>query len=255
MPHIAFRGVELTVPTPTDSDPRAASTILGPIDLDLTERRIGIIGANGSGKSTLARTINGLVTPTAGEVTVDGDSPRRARRRIGFVFFDAENQIIMPQVRDDVLFSLRRSTLSKAERQAKADAALDRFHLADHAEDSPHTLSGGQKQLLALASVTVLDPDLIIADEPTTLLDLRNRLRIAEEFAALEQQLIVVTHDLELLRDFDRVICLDRGRVIADGSSADTIPAYVERMRAAHDAEGASRDTARAAHDTGNKEQ
>lgn len=170
---------------------------------------------------------------------VDGKSVarhgREIRRRVGFVFSDADSQIVMPQVRDDIDFSLRRLKLPKAERSARVDAALARFGLTEHAQDSPHTLSGGQKQLLALAAVLVLEPDLVIADEPTTLLDLRNRTRIAREFAALAQQLIVVTHDLELLADFDRVICLDDARVVADGRPDEVIDFYVSRMAAQHD--------------------
>nr|WP_051063978.1 ABC transporter ATP-binding protein [Corynebacterium doosanense] len=212
------------------------NTILGPVSLTITESRVGIIGANGSGKSTLARLFNGLATPTEGTVLVNDQDVRTSRKQVrslvGFIFSDADNQIIMPRVRDDVLFSLRRRGLPKSERLRRADEVLARFDLTEHADDSPHTLSGGQKQMLALASVLVLDPEIIVADEPTTLLDLRNRLRIAEEFRRLEQQLIVVTHDLDLLADFDRVICLDEGQVIADGAPRDAIDTYVSRMTA-----------------------
>lgn len=208
--------------------------ILDDINLTLTEQRIGIIGENGGGKSTLTRLINGLGEPTTGTVTVDGlnvaEHGKEIRQKVGFVFSDAENQIVMPQVRDDVAFSLRRFKLPKAERNQRADAALNRFGLADRAEQSPHTLSGGQKQLLALAAVLVIDPVLIIADEPTTLLDLRNRDRIKREFAKLEQQLIVVTHDLEFLSDFDRVICIDDHHVAADGTPDEVISFYRDLM-------------------------
>ncbi|MCS5479180.1 energy-coupling factor ABC transporter ATP-binding protein [Corynebacterium sp. YIM 101645] len=223
MPAITFDNVSVVF----DGD---ISPTLDQVNLELTEHRIGVIGANGSGKSTLARLINGLGSPTSGQVSMDGRDVdkygREIRRRVGFVFSDAENQIVMPQVRDDVAFSLRRLKLSRAERDARVDAALDRFGLTPLAEASPHTLSGGQKQLLALAAVLVIEPELIIADEPTTLLDLRNRVRIAREFAALEQQLIVVTHDLDLLEDFDRVICLDNGRIIADGNPREVCAHY-----------------------------
>ncbi|NLF91402.1 MAG: ABC transporter ATP-binding protein, partial [Corynebacterium marinum] len=205
MPAVTFDDVSVLF----DGD---SSPTLDRINLELTEHRIGIIGSNGSGKSTLARLINGLGSATSGRVRVDGRDVdkhgREIRRRVGFVFSDAENQIVMPQVRDDVAFSLRRLKLPRLERDARIDAALNRFGLTGLADASPHTLSGGQKQLLALAAVLVMEPELIIADEPTTLIDLRNRARIAREFARLEQQLIVVTHDLEILEGFDRVICL-----------------------------------------------
>lgn len=210
--------------------------VLRDICLELNEHRIGIIGANGGGKSTLTRLINGLGGPTSGTVTVDGldveDNGKELRKKIGFVFSDAENQIVMPQVRDDVAFSLRRFKLSKEERNRRVDAALERFGLTDLAEQSPHTLSGGQKQMLALAAVLVIDPTLILADEPTTLLDLRNRDRIRREFASLEQQLIVVTHDLDFLSDFDRVICIDDHQVAADGPPAEVLSFYRDLMAA-----------------------
>lgn len=225
MPKVEFHGVGVSYDE---------TLILDDINLTLTEQRIGIIGENGGGKSTLTRLINGLGEPTTGTVTVDGldvvEHGKEIRQKVGFVFSDAENQIVMPQVRDDVAFSLRRFKLPKAERNQRADAALDRFGLADRAEQSPHTLSGGQKQLLALAAVLVIDPVLIIADEPTTLLDLRNRDRIKREFAKLEQQLIVVTHDLEFLSDFDRVICIDDHHVAADGTPDEVISFYRDLM-------------------------
>lgn len=212
--------------------------VLHNINLELTERRIGIIGANGSGKSTLARLINGLGSPTSGTVTVDGlDVDKKGaavRKRVGFIFSDAENQIIMPRVKEDIAFSLRKQRLSRSEKDARVSAALQRFGLSKHAEQSPHTLSGGQKQLLALAAVLVTDPDVIIADEPTTLLDLSNRLRIQEEFRQLEQQLIVVTHDLDLISDFERVICIDNHAVAADGPGAEVIEFYTNLMKARH---------------------
>ena len=210
------------------------TVVLEDINLTLTEQRIGIIGQNGGGKSTLTRLINGLGEPSEGTVTMDqmdvAKQGKKVREKVGFVFSDAENQIVMPNVRDDVAFSLRRFKLPKHERLARVDATLERFGLAEFAERSPHTLSGGQKQLLALAAVMVIDPILIIADEPTTLLDLRNRDRIRREFARLEQQLLVVTHDLDFLRDFDRVICIDDHHIAADGRPAEVIDFYQDLM-------------------------
>ncbi|QTH58630.1 ABC transporter ATP-binding protein [Corynebacterium hindlerae] len=209
-------------------------TVLRDISLTLTERRIGIIGANGGGKSSLIRLINGLGAPASGRVLIDdldvASHARAVRRKVGFVFSDAENQIVMPTVAEDIAFSLRRLKLSKAERERRVTDMLERFDLADHREASPHTLSGGQKQLLALAAVLVMEPEVIIADEPTTLLDLRNRLKIAEVFRELEQQLIVVTHDLDFVRDFDRVLCLDGGAVVADKDPATVIDHYTTLM-------------------------
>lgn len=204
--------------------------VLADVSLTLTERRVGVIGANGSGKSTLARLINGLVTPTSGRVTVDGldvaRNGREVRRRVGFVFTNPDNQIVMPTVREDVAFSLRRLKLPAADAAARVERTLDRFGLTDLADRPAHRLSGGQKQLLALAAVLVSEPDVIVADEPTTLLDARNAALVERHFAGLDQQLIVVTHRLEAVEEFDRVLVVDEGRIAFDGSPAPALEAY-----------------------------
>lgn len=227
MPLIEFRKAAVTY----DGEP-----VLQPLTVSLAEQRIGIIGSNGSGKSTTVRMINGLIEPTSGEVLYDGLSPqsdgKEIRKRVGFVFSDAESQIVMPRVADDVAFSLRRFKLPRDEVRRRVTEALDRFGLTDRAEHSPHTLSGGEKQMLALASVLVIQPDTIIADEPTTLLDLRNRRRIVRELLALQQQLIVVTHDLEMLREFERVLVIDDGSLVFDGAPSDAIAFYTDLMDA-----------------------
>lgn len=227
MPAIEFRDVAVNYD---------GEQILAPLNVSLTEQRIGVIGSNGSGKSTTVRLINGLIEPTSGLVLYDGLTPERhgkeIRKRVGFVFSDAESQIVMPRVADDVAFSLRRFKLPRDEVKRRVAEVLERFELTDRAEHSPHTLSGGEKQMLALASVLVIEPDTIIADEPTTLLDLRNRRRIVRELMALDQQLIVVTHDLEMLRDFDRVLVIDDGQLVYDGAPGEAIAFYTDLMDA-----------------------
>ncbi|WP_066524862.1 energy-coupling factor ABC transporter ATP-binding protein [Corynebacterium bouchesdurhonense] len=225
MPLIEFEGASVSYD---------GTQVLAPLTVRLNERRIGIIGSNGSGKSTTVRLINGLIEPTTGRVLVDGQSPsthgKEIRRRVGFVFSDAESQIVMPRVADDVAFSLRRFKLPRDEVRARTAAALERFGLSELAENSPHTLSGGEKQLLALASVLVTEPDTVIADEPTTLLDLRNRRRLIRELEALEQQVIVVTHDLEMLRGFDRVLVIDEAHLVCDAAPDEAIAHYLDLM-------------------------
>jgi biotin transport system ATP-binding protein len=205
-------------------------TVLRGIRLHLTEHRIGIVGANGSGKSTLARMINGLVTPSSGTVTVDGvDVSRHARdvrRKVGFIFTNPDNQIVMPTVQEDVAFTLRRRGLGAEEIARRTAAALERFGLATHADHPAHRLSGGQKQLLALAAVLVAEPEIVVADEPTTLLDARNSRRFGNLLREMTQQVIVVTHQLELLDDFDRVIVIDEGEIVADGTADAALSRY-----------------------------
>ena len=204
--------------------------VLDGVDLDLAEQRIGLVGANGSGKSTLARMLNGLVVPDEGTVDVDGLSTARdgpaVRRRVGFVFTDPDAQIVMPTVAEDVAFSLRRSGLDAAERARRVTATLVRFGLDGHADHPCHLLSGGQKQLLALAAVLVTEPDVLVLDEPTTLLDLRNARHVATLVASLQQQVVLVTHHLDLLAGYDRVVVLDGGRVVHDGPPDAAVAAY-----------------------------
>ncbi|MEV0333797.1 ABC transporter ATP-binding protein [Nocardia sp. NPDC050717] len=204
--------------------------VLREIDLRITERRVGLIGANGSGKSTLARMLNGLLKPTEGTVTVDGvDAARKGaqvRRKVGFVFTDPDTQIVMPTVAEDLAFSLRRSGLDRAAVAERVARMLERFGLSAHADHPAHLLSGGQKQLLAIGSALIREPEVIVADEPTTLLDLRNARRVSEALNSLDQQVVVVTHQLALLDGFDRVVVLDNGSVAFDGTPADAVGAY-----------------------------
>lgn len=209
--------------------------MLDGISLNLTERRIAFIGANGSGKSTLVRTFNGLLLPDQGEILVDGLDVRRnlskVRRKVGFIFSDANSQIIMPTVSEDVAIGLRRLKLSKSETEDRVNSVLDRYGLLQHASQSPHLLSGGQKQMLALASVLVTEPEVLVCDEPTTLLDLFNVELFVNTIKALEQQVILLTHHLDIIEDFDRVIVIDAGRVSFDGRPGEAIKHYRALIR------------------------
>jgi biotin transport system ATP-binding protein len=220
--------------THTYGDGPMARTVLHDLNVELAERRIGVIGHNGSGKSTFARMINGLVVPSEGTVTVDGlDTRTKAkeiRRRVGFCFTDPDNQIIMPTVAEDVAFGLRRAKLSADEKAARVQDILDHFGLAGHADHPAHLLSGGQKQLMAMASVLVTRPEILVMDEPTTLLDLRNAAMIGRVVADLDQSVVLVTHHLYLLENFDRVLVFNGGRLVADDIPANAISAYQDLM-------------------------
>ncbi|MGZ9893431.1 energy-coupling factor ABC transporter ATP-binding protein [Bordetella bronchiseptica] len=206
--------------------------VLHGVSLSLSERRVGVVGPNGAGKSTLARLVNGLALPSAGRVLVDGMDTRSqvkdVRRRVGFVFQNPENQIVFPIVREDLAFGLKKQGLAPAERDARIAAALAGLGVGHLAERTSHTLSGGERQLVAMASVLVMAPELVVFDEPTTQLDLRNRNRVAEAIAALPQQVIVVSHDLDLLAGYDRVLAVVDGRIAADGEPASVLRWYRE---------------------------
>lgn len=208
--------------------------VLDGITAELAERRIGLIGANGSGKSTLARMLNGLVIPDSGRVLVEGRDTRKnakeIRRRVGFVFSDADTQIIMPTVAEDVEVGLRKSGLSPEEITRRVDTVLRTYGLDGHRDHPAHLLSSGQKQLLALASVLVTDPAILVCDEPTTLLDLRNTAIIERSLDALPQQVVLLTHHLHMLAGFDRVLVLDEGRFVFDGVPDEAVARYTDLM-------------------------
>jgi biotin transport system ATP-binding protein len=208
--------------------------VLVDLDVRLAEMRVGVVGANGSGKSTFARMLNGLVLPTRGQVSVDGLDTRRdgkeVRRRVGFCFTDPDAQIVMPTVAEDVGFGLRRRGLPKAEAARRVAATLTAYGLGDHADHPAHLLSGGQKQMLALASVLVTEPAVLVMDEPTTLLDLRNAQLVAQAVAGLPQQVVLVTHHLDLLAGFDRVLVFDEGRLVCDDEPDSAVAHYRKLM-------------------------
>jgi biotin transport system ATP-binding protein len=227
MPAVIFDRVRVAVET--DSAPEL-KVLLDSISLELTEQRIGVIGANGSGKSTVLRLVNGLVQPTEGRVTVDGADTvrdvRTVRRNVGFVFTDPLSQLVMPTGREDVELSLRRSVRNGKERRQAAEAALDRLGLLELADQSIYELSGGERQLMALAAVLAVNPSVLVLDEPSTLLDLRNRELLRRTLAGLDQQIIMSTHDLELALEMDRVLVIEKGEVVFDGGAAPAVDHY-----------------------------
>lgn len=209
-------------------------TVLKDIDLELTGMRTAVIGGNGSGKSTLARLLNGLVVPEHGRVLVDGldtrTQSRAVRRKVGFVFQDPDAQIVLPTVAEDVAFGLQLRKIPPALAAARVDAVLDRYGLAELRDHPAHLLSGGQKQMLAIASVLVMDPDYVVLDEPLTLLDLQNKRLVTRSILEMSKPVILVSHDLDLLERFDRVVVMEAGRVVADGPPQESIPLYVRLM-------------------------
>jgi len=209
-------------------------TVLEPFSLSIPERRVAVIGANGSGKSTFVRLINGLIAPSSGEVRVDGLSTakdaRAVRRKVGFVFQNPDNQIVYPLVEEDIAFGLKNLKLPKAEIAARVDAVLARYGMESLRLRPAHLLSGGQKQMLAISAVLVMEPGYVVFDEPTTLLDLRNKRRVARAIAEMPQAALVVSHDLEFLTDFERVLVFEAGRIVCDAPPAVAIPFYRDRM-------------------------
>jgi biotin transport system ATP-binding protein len=188
------------------------------LSLQLSERRIGLIGANGSGKSSLLRLFKGLLLPTSGEV--------KNPYPTGFVFQNPDHQILFPTVMEELCFGL----LEQGVDETKARDAATRL-LTDHGYEAllkraTHELSDGQKQLVCIFSVLLDGAEWLLFDEPCAALDLRTTESVMQLISRLPQRLVMATHDLSLLENFDRVIWLDQGSIQADGAPHDVIPKY-----------------------------
>ncbi|GAA1850343.1 energy-coupling factor ABC transporter ATP-binding protein [Brevibacterium marinum] len=209
--------------------------ILTDVNLTMTESMTTIIGANGSGKSTLLQLFNGLVTADSGRVLIDGLDPleqgKQVRSRVGFVFTDPAAQLVMPTPLEDIELSLRKR-VPKSQRRDTALSVLDELGIADLADRSVYELSGGQRQLVALAAVLAVDPQILVLDEPTTLLDLRNKEKLRTVLADLVARrgvrVIFSTHDLDFAGLADRALVVDSGRVVHDANPAEATRAYRE---------------------------
>ena len=213
---------------------RHDTRILSDINITVNETRIAIIGANGSGKSSFVRMLNGLLLPTEGQVEILGldvqTSVKEIRRQVGFVFQNPDNQIVYPIVSEDIELGLKGLNIPKAERRTKVDEVLKRFDLLDLKSRSSHALSGGEKQMIALSAVLVMEPKIIVMDEPTTLLDLRNKNCVTSIIETLAQSIVLVTHDLDLISKFDRVIVFDDGKIVADDTPKQAVAWYKKHM-------------------------
>lgn len=209
---------------------RGGRVVLDNLSLAIAERRVGLIGTNGSGKSSLVRLLNGLLAADRGRVTVHGlDAATQAGelpRKVGFIFQNPDHQIIFPTVAEEIAFSLEQAGMPRREAAKEAVPALARFQRAHWAERPVHALSEGEKQFLCILAVLVMRPALIIFDEPFSSLDLPTRRRLEALIAGLDQQVILVAHELDAFEGYDRVIWLHEGRVRGDGAPDAVIAAY-----------------------------
>jgi len=209
----------------------AGRIALSDVSIALDTKRIGVIGSNGSGKSTFARMLNGLVTPTSGAVRVHGLDPvrdaKRLRRHVGFIFSNPDAQIVMPTVTEDLAFSLRGRGLTRVEVAERVVSTLESIDLVIHADAPTHGLSSGQKQLLALGAILIGEPDLVVADEPSALLDAANSRKIGNRLLdEMPQQLVLVTHDLRLAARCDIVLRFEGGKLLEHGDPRSVIARY-----------------------------
>ncbi len=194
------------------------------------EEVVALVGGNGAGKSTLLEHLNGTLVPDEGELVVDGtpvtDGDLSAlRTEVGFVFQDADTQLVAPTVLDDVMFGLQNAGVDPAEAKSRAREALATVE-ASHLEDRiPHYLSGGEKRLVGLAGVLVLDPSVVVLDEPFAGLDPERSRVVADRIRAVHERgisVVLSTHDLDVAADLaDRVTVMADGNVVGDGTPAE----------------------------------
>lgn len=205
-------------------------TILSEVSVKLTQPRTAVLGLNGSGKSTFLKLLNGLQSASNGTVTVGGvsvaEDPATLRRKVGMLFANPQAQLVMPTGIEDVELSLRTEYQDAAARRVRAQEILDSLGVGHRAHHSVYDLSGGERQLLALATVLAVKPDFLLLDEPTTLLDQRNRHRFYRLIDTLTQRLLISTHDLDLAARCQEAIVIHRGSIIAQGEAQEMIELY-----------------------------
>lgn len=245
MPALELESVSVFTELPEGGHRR----ILKDVSLQFTAKRTAVLGLNGSGKSTLLGLFNGLTHPDEGIVRVNGvdtlEAPSRGSKGagsragsqgafegVGMLFAQPEAQLIMPTVAEDIDLSLRRaaavegSALSGEQRRERIRELLRERGLERLEDQSVFTLSGGEKQLVALTSVLAARPQILLLDEPTTLLDLRNRARLLKHLESLDQMLVLSTHDLDLAASCDEAVIIHDGRLLAQGDAAQLVQQY-----------------------------
>ena len=192
---------------------------------------IAVLGHNGSGKSTLAKCLNGLFRPTSGDVIVDGMNTKedediwKIRARAGMVFQNPDNQIVATVVEEDVAFGAENLAVEQGELRRRVDDALAAVEMTEYKDDQPHKLSGGQKQRVAIAGILAMNPDYIILDEPTAMLDPVGRQEVMNTILRLNKEegktIILITHFMNEAVQADRVAVMEEGKLILEGPPRD----------------------------------
>ena len=192
---------------------------------------VAVLGHNGSGKSTLAKHMNAILVPDAGRVLIDGidtadeEHVLDVRRRVGMVFQNPDNQIVANVVEDDVAFAPENLGVEPAEIRRRVNAALRLVGMYDYRMHAPHLLSGGQKQRVAIAGVIAMEPEIIVLDEPTAMLDPQGRQEVVDTAFALcrakGMTVVLITHHMDECINADRLLVLSNGHIAADGTPAE----------------------------------
>lgn len=222
---IDVRDVHFTYPHNNENE---AVVALDGVSLHIEKGEfVGIIGHNGSGKSTLSKLLNAIIFPTQGDVIVSGLNTKdqenlwTIRQTAGMVFQNPDNQLVATIVEEDVAFGPENLGVPPLEIRERVDRALAIVEMQAYAHQKPHQLSGGQKQRIAIAGILAMEPECIIFDEPTAMLDPSGRREVMETIKRLnrdkEMTVIHITHFMEEIVDADRIIVLDKGKVVMEG--------------------------------------
>ena len=200
---------------------------------------VAVLGHNGSGKSTLAKHLNAILLPTEGKVLIDGidtadeNNLLKIRSTVGMVFQNPDNQIVANVVEDDVAFAPENLGVEPAEIRERVDNALKAVDMYEFRLHAPHLLSGGQKQRVAIAGVIAMQPDVIVLDEPTAMLDPKGRREVIDTVTKLCREkgitIVLITHHMSECIDADRLIVMSNGDVVADGTPQEVF-SQVELM-------------------------
>ena len=211
-----------------------ARELLKGVSLDIQEQRVGVIGRNGSGKTSFARLLCGLLAPSSGRVRVNGNDLLKHRaaalKTVGILFQNPDHQIIFPTVLEELSFGLTQQGQRKAEAMQNATKILQQFDRLDWAERTIATLSQGQRHLVCLLSVLAMAPPLLVLDEPFAGLDLPTKTYLQNLLYGLDQSVLHITHDLQALAEYERVIWLEKGQVVGDGLPKNIIPNFENAM-------------------------
>lgn len=200
---------------------------------------VAVLGHNGSGKSTLAKHLNAILLPTEGKVLIDGidtadeNNLLKIRSTVGMVFQNPDNQIVANVVEDDVAFAPENLGVEPAEIRERVDNALKAVDMYEFRLHAPHLLSGGQKQRVAIAGVIAMQPEVIVLDEPTAMLDPKGRREVIDTVTRLCREkgitIVLITHHMSECIDADRLIVMSNGDVVADGTPQEVF-SQVELM-------------------------
>ncbi len=210
-----------------DEETQEKKYVIAELDLHIDKGSfVAVLGHNGSGKSTFAKHLNGILLPSGGKVYIDGmDTQDEAhtfdiRRTAGMVFQNPDNQIVAAVVEDEVAFAPENLGTPPAEIRRRVDECLEIVNMSEFAKSTPSRLSGGQKQRIAIASVLAMEPQIIILDEPTAMLDPKGRREVMKTIKKLNQEremtVVLITHYMEEAALADRVVVMEKGKVVID---------------------------------------